>query len=153
MKEEQSAFEAIKMGLQSSRFISSYFDLNLRSSLIVDTSPHGLGVVVALVQSERGVWPHKLCYSQGLTPVACQHFRLTVHICHWSYAAQDDIWQCTSAKQRFFHESMLPDNLCAWVSCEKMWRYSQRLFHSDNLCLGPNIPAHSNRPTLGLCHT
>ena len=85
---EQQAFEAIKTGLQNSTF-TSYFDPNLRSSVIVDASL--IGLACSLTQTKNGVRRVISYASRTLTPVetrysqtekealacvyGCEHFR------------------------------------------------------------------------------
>jgi len=85
---EQQAFEAIKTGLENSTF-TSYFDPNLRSSVIVDASP--IGLACSLTQTKNGVRRVISYASRTLTPVetrysqtekealacvyGCEHFR------------------------------------------------------------------------------
>ena len=68
--QEQQAFEAIKQGLQNSTFIS-YFDPNLRSQLIVDAGPVGLGAT--LVQTKDGVRRVISYASRSLTDVETRY--------------------------------------------------------------------------------
>ena len=68
--QEQQAFEAIKQGLQNSTFIS-YFDPNLKSQLIVDAAPVGLGAT--LVQTKDRVRRVISYASRSLTDVETRY--------------------------------------------------------------------------------